>query len=143
MTPSLLASPLAAFAISTPMRVAALMPGESAQALLQVSITWACVRPGHRFAFAALTRQVAALLAEGQPGLVCHSVRREVFGRQAWTLTAWRHAEDRDRFAAHPVHAHAMAASRQLLSAVRTRRLALRRDELPLSWAGALALLDG
>lgn len=129
-------------AISTPQRVVPLAPGEPADARVYGSITRARVRPESRAEFAELTRRVAALLDQGLPGLVCHSIRRELLGRQAWTLTVWRSPAAREQFARHSVHAEAMTASQRLLAEVRVRRLALRRDELPLSWAKALALLD-
>ncbi|MBI3350094.1 MAG: hypothetical protein HY020_23145 [Burkholderiales bacterium] len=129
-------------AISTPQRVAPLAPDEPADALVYVSITQARVRPESRAEFAELTRRVAALLDQGQPGLVCHSIRREVLGSQAWTLTVWRSPAAREQFARHPIHAEAMAVSRRLLAEVRVRRLELRREELPLGWDKALALLD-
>ncbi len=129
-------------AISTPQRLAPTEPGDSPDMRVYVSITQARVRPEHRAEFGELTRRVAALLEQGPPGLVSHSIRRELLGSQAWTLTAWRSPEARDLFAALPAHVEAMAAGRRLFSELRVKRLELRRDELPLSWARALALLD-
>jgi len=127
--------------ISTPQRVRPLAKGDNPDAQVFVSVTGARVQSGERAEFDRLTRRLHTTL-EGQPGLLSHSIRREVFGLQAWTLTAWSSEAARDSFFRSPMHLEAMTTSAKLLAEVRVRRLTLRRNELPLSWNRALELLE-
>ena len=135
-----LAAALAGCAISTPVRLAAPTPADRPDDLLQVSLTHAVVDPARRAPFDRYVGRVVEQLPQ-QAGLVSYSVRRELLGRQVWTMTAWRSAEDRARFFGSGVHRQAMTEAAPALLKVRTVRLELRRAELPLDWPRALAAL--
>lgn len=108
---------------------------------LEVSITHAVVDPARRGDFDRWTRRVNAGL-DGQPGLLAHSIRKELFGDQAWTFTVWASAADRERFVRATDHRRAMAEASTGLASMRSARLALAADALPTDWDGVLALLD-
>jgi heme-degrading monooxygenase HmoA len=139
-------APLIAFAgllagctIATPFRSAApAAPGPDRVVLV---LTHAVVEPVRRAAFDEHTRRVLESLP-GQPGLLGYSVRRQVLGNEAWTMTVWRDEAARARFVASDVHRAAIAAGAPALRSVRFLRIEIAAAELPLSWSRALALLD-
>jgi hypothetical protein len=83
---------------------------------------------------------VAAQLPR-QPGLVSHSIRRELLGNQVWTLTIWRSTEDRACFFGSGLLPEAMARASTAIVSVCGVRLELPRSELPLDWSRALVAL--
>ena len=127
-------------AISTPVRMQPPRPGDRPDDVLVVSLSHATVDPANRAAFDRYTQLVADSLPS-HPGLVMYSIRRQVFGPEAWTMTAWTSAEARTRFVESAIHRRAMAEGRPALVAARFKQLELRRDQLPLDWDRALQLL--
>jgi heme-degrading monooxygenase HmoA len=130
-------------AVARPLRV--LLPEELAQgARLQsalVVLTHAVVDPAQRTAFDAHTRRVDDSL-DAQPGLIAHSLRRELFGNSVWTMTIWTDAQASMRFSGSSAHAAAKREAGRALLSLRTVRLELPRNELPPSWERMLSELD-
>jgi heme-degrading monooxygenase HmoA len=108
---------------------------------LEVSITHAVVDPARRADFDRWTRRVNAGL-DAQPGLLAHSIRKELFGAQAWTFTVWASRADRERFVRDTAHRRAVAEASTGLAAMRSVRLSLAADELPADWDAVLVLLE-
>jgi heme-degrading monooxygenase HmoA len=127
-------------AIGTPLDVRTLR-AQAPAGPLQVSITHATVDPARRAEFNRWTRRVNADL-DGQPGLLLHSIRRELLGDQAWTFTVWASAEDRERFVRSTTHRRAMAEGSTGIAALRTVRVERTADALPEDWDAVLALLE-
>ncbi len=78
-----------------------------------------------------------------QPGLIGYSVRRELLGNRAWTMTVWESQADLDRFVLSPAHRAAMASGRAALTDMRFARLERRREDGPPRWTEALDVLAG
>lgn len=127
-------------AISTPQRLPPLDPGETGEDSVFVVITRANIKPQMQSTFYDVSTTVARTLSE-QPGLITYSLRREIFGTQAWTLTAWKSPEARDMFGTGLAHREAMKLTSILVNDFNVQRFVIRRDELPLSWVNALARL--
>ncbi|MBY0409360.1 MAG: antibiotic biosynthesis monooxygenase [Burkholderiaceae bacterium] len=127
-------------AISTPQRLLQLAAGEAPDDLVFVVITRANIKPEMRSTFDDLASKLAKTLPS-QPGLITYSLRREIFGTQEWTLTAWKSAYARDAFGGSPAHRGAMKLTSILVNDMDVHRFVVRRDELPLSWTDALAKL--
>lgn len=137
---ALLAAWLGGCAIATPLdtrRVRAAAP----PGLLQVSITHAVVDPARRADFFRWTRRVADVL-DGQPGLLAHSIRRELLGDEAWTVTVWASAAHRDRFVRSDTHRRAMSEASTGIAALRVARLEIAADALPMDWSEVLEMLE-
>ena len=77
-----------------------------------------------------------------QPGLVGYSVRRELFGDEAWTLSVWVDEASLEGFVRSEAHRNAIAVGGRALESVRFARIELEAEELPLEWPRALELLD-
>lgn len=127
-------------AISTPVTLRPPAAGDGPDDMLQVSLTHAVIDGARREPFDRYVRLIAAQLP-AQPGLVSHSIRRELLGDQVWTMTVWRSAADRSRFFGSGLHLEAMATASSSIVHVRSVRLELRRSELPLDWPRALRAL--
>lgn len=127
-------------AIHTPVRMTPAASVGAPDASVQVSLTHAVVDPARRAPFDRYVNRVATVLP-GEPGLLLYSIRRELFGNQVWTMTAWRSAEDRARFFASGLHREAMAEAGAAIVHVRTVRVVLPRSALPVDWDWALATL--
>lgn len=78
---------------------------------------------------------------ETQPGLLGYSIRRQLLGDQAWTITAWSDAAALQAFVAGGVHRQAMNEGSPALTAMSFVRAEVRYRELPLSWAAAEHIL--
>lgn len=131
---------VAGCAIQLPPYVAPREPGDGDDDVLRMSLTHAVIDGRNRRDFDRYTRRIVDVLPS-QPGLVSFSVRRELIGDQVWTITVWDSDESRDRFFASGLHRDAMAAAGAAIVNVRTRRLDVRRGNLPVAWADALELL--
>jgi heme-degrading monooxygenase HmoA len=137
---ALLATWLGGCAIATPLDMRRVR-ADAPPGLLQVSITHAVVDPARRAEFFRWTRRVADGL-DGQPGLLAHSIRRELLGDQAWTITVWASAAHRDRFVRSDTHRRAMSEASTGIAALRVARLELPADALPMDWREVLGMLD-
>ena len=106
-----------------------------------VSISAAEHKKGQRKEFFRDTRRVLAELAN-QPGLIGYSFRFEVFGNEAWTMTAWINEEARDTFVQSPAHLIAVRRSGQTAQRLRFVTLNLPRSSLPMTWKDAMSLTE-
>ena len=79
---------------------------------------------------------------EEQPGLIGFSVRRELFGKQAWTMSVWTDEDSLDAFVDSSAHREAMSSGGRALEMVRSLRLEVPRAEIPLSWKRVEELFD-
>ena len=142
---SLLGLCLGGCAIATPFRgpgfIAGRVSGVEPDQPVVVVVTNARVHSDRRAPFDLHTRKVMDSLP-AQPGLVGFSVRRELFGDEAWTMTVWKSEADRARFVASDTHRAAMAAGAPALKAVRFSRVEIPAKDIPISWDRAKQLLD-
>lgn len=75
------------------------------------------------------------------PGLLGYSLRRELLGDRAWTMTVWESEAALGRFVSSPVHAAAIRASHAAIRDQRFATLSRPRAEAPLRWPEALDVL--
>jgi heme-degrading monooxygenase HmoA len=108
--------------------------------LAVVTLTATEIKPGQRGPFFQDTRRVLDALPD-QEGLLGHAFRFELFGDEAWTITAWRDEAARDAFVRSPEHLAAMRRSRQTAQNLRFVTLRLPISELPPRWRDVLPLL--
>lgn len=127
-------------AISTPYPRISQAPAGVADSSLVVVVTHITLNTAERAEFDRQTRRVVASLPS-QPGLVGYSVRRELLGNQAWTLTVWDAEEVRQNFVSSAVHREAMGKSAAAIAAVQFKRVTLPRNQVPADWDAALQLL--
>jgi heme-degrading monooxygenase HmoA len=106
-----------------------------------VALTATEHQPGQRRAFFRDTRRVLDELPE-QEGLLGYSFRFEVFGNQAWTLTAWRDEAAMTAFVRSPAHRIAVQQSGDTAQNIRFVRLERPLESLPLPWKDLLPLLE-
>lgn len=133
-----LTSLLASCAYTAPFRWVEPIPEELRTAVVTLSAVES--RAGQRKAFFDDTKRVLADLPN-QSGLLGYSFRFELIGRKAWTMTVWKDAASRDRFAVSPVHQSAVRSSRATAQNIRFISVEAAVAKLPLSWAKALRLL--
>lgn len=127
-------------AVHSPVR---LLPGSrdmTPSAPVVVSLTHAHIYTDKRRAFESATLALFRQMG-GAEGLLMYSIRRELLGDQAWTMTAWRTDESRDRFIASEMHSRALLSARDSISSMRSRRIVLTVHDLPLRWTTALRFL--
>lgn len=76
------------------------------------------------------------------PGLVGYSLRKQIFGDEAWTMSIWASHEAMQAFVRSPVHRAAVAAGRPAIKSMRYRAVEVASSELPIGWTRAVALLE-
>jgi quinol monooxygenase YgiN len=103
-------------------------------------ITHIVVDSTQREEFDRQTSKVANSMSRHE-GLLGYSIRRQLFGDQAWTVSIWASTEAMQKFVASPVHVEAMIKSRPAIKATNFKRLQLKPSELPRSWDDVLAKL--
>lgn len=109
-----------------------------------VVVTHAVLDAEKRDAFDDHIGRVAEHL-QGLPpssGLIGFSLRKELFGDQVWTLSAWRDEAALRAFMGSPVHREAMRAGEPAIRLFRTHTFRVAGSELPLGWKRAIAILD-
>ncbi|WP_291751604.1 hypothetical protein [Limnobacter sp. UBA6514] len=79
---------------------------------------------------------------QGQPGLLAYSVRRQLFGNQAWTLTLWESENSKSAFIRSSAHQLAMAEASSVLSCARFLRVDWSGEVKNLDWDDVLDRLD-
>lgn len=92
--------------------------------------------------FDAETDRVIASL-KTQDGLIAWSVRKELLGDDAWTMTVWRDEAALDAFLDGAVHTRAVERAYDELEASRFARFRMNADQLPLDWERAKRILQG
>ncbi len=75
-------------------------------------------------------------------GLIGYSLRKELLGNEAWTMTVWRDEAALAAFVASNAHQNAIVNSAHELAAVRFKRFEVDVSELPITWEQALAKLE-
>ena len=80
---------------------------------------------------------------EQQPGLIGYSVRIEILGDDAWTMTVWDEEANVDRFVRSSRHQTAIHESLSELTDMRFLRKRMPRSEVPVDWEQALQMLQG
>lgn len=98
-------------------------------------------RPGMRGEFFKDTKAVLATMAD-QPGLVGYAVRFELFGKKAWTMTAWQDEASLAAFVRSPAHREAVRRSGETSQNIRFASVEVPLAALPLSWADAKSRLQ-
>ena len=78
---------------------------------------------------------------ESQPGLIGYSLRRELLGNEAWTLTVWRDEASLDAFVRSPAHRQAIQNGMGDITTASFRRIELPAAKIPIDWESALEYL--
>ncbi|MEO1503391.1 MAG: antibiotic biosynthesis monooxygenase family protein [Pseudomonadota bacterium] len=131
-------------AISTPFRstdAPSLSNTQADDGRVIVVITEARVTREGRRDFSAGSAAVVEGL-DRQPGLLGYSVRQELFGERAWTMTAWRDRASLELFLNGQPHRRVADRAGDMLSGGRFAQTEIEESELPLSWSEAMRLLD-
>ncbi len=105
-----------------------------------VAVTQGVVSGGKGRAFGRQLRQVLDALPE-RAGLIAFSVRRELFGRRVWTLSAWVDHASLNGFLRSEAHRQAVREGGIPREAVCSARVRLPADALPIDWDRALDIL--
>ncbi|MDJ0942566.1 MAG: antibiotic biosynthesis monooxygenase [Kiloniellales bacterium] len=110
---------------------------------LVVAVTKAVLRDdgARRATFWDYVFEVEASLPE-RPGFVGYSLRRELLGKQAWTMTVWTDEASLAAFVESDIHQAAIREALGALACARFARLEVARDEVPVAWDRALALFE-
>lgn len=103
-----------------------------------VAVTHATIDPAKRKIFDQGANRVLDSLPT-QPGLIAYSVRRQVFGNEVWTATAWADEESLLRFVQSPAHLQAVKEGSIAVRDIDYSRIKMRRSELPVSWSQLLS----
>lgn len=104
-----------------------------------VAVTHAVSAPGRRRDFSRRTASVMGAI-ESQPGLIGWSVRKQIFGNEAWTLSVWTDESSLAAFVRSPAHLDAMRAD--TLADFTTVRIDVPREAIPIGWPRALEILE-
>ena len=134
---------IAGCAISTPYRGADAGGDPSGDEMVLVVLTHAELAEGTDSA-SAFWSNVSAVAdsLEGRPGFVGYRLRRELFGRDSWTMTVWTDVAALEAFVESDIHQTAIREGWPALARARFARVTLPRSDIPISWARAEALLD-
>ncbi len=79
---------------------------------------------------------------DGRPGFVGYRLRRQLLGRNSWTMTAWADEASLEAFVQSDVHQTAIREGWPALARARFARVTLPRSDMPISWDRAVAILD-
>ena len=110
---------------------------------IHVVVTYAEVRPDKNSA--ELFSNYLDSIVEGmdsQPGLYGYSLRKELFGNRAWTMSLWRGEQAISDFRASEFHLPAMIEGPRILKSATFARAKVKPVDVPLSWDYALQLLS-
>lgn len=116
-------------------------PEQGSTAVLSVTHVTLKREQAARDVFFAAVKRVDAVM-EQQPGLIGHGKRLELFGDEAWTISAWRSDEDVSAFVRSPIHRQAMQDAAGTYIDARVARIMMPAEDVPVSWQQALATLD-
>ncbi len=76
------------------------------------------------------------------PGLIGYSVRKEIFGNEVWTMSAWISEEALTQFLEGRAHRDAVAKGGIPPAKVRSAYTWIPAKRLPISWEYAQQLLE-
>ena len=91
--------------------------------------------------FWAYTRRVEKSLQDRE-GFIGYSMRKQLFGKEAWTMTVWDNETSLDAFVRSDLHQEAMKEGWPALVSASFARIEIDRDEIPISWERAEELLN-
>ena len=106
-----------------------------------VVITEAKLRQGAGKSFNRYVRDIEQSLLK-QPGLYGYSIRAELLGNRAWTLTVWQDEQSMQQFKVSPEHLIAMQNVQSVLESAGFLKLQETYESIPLKWDFALRLLS-
>lgn len=130
---------LSAFSISTPF---VYPQGKAIKASnAKLVVTHAFIQEGKSGPFYSRSEEVVESL-KNQPGLLAYSVRRQLFGNEAWTLTLWDSENSKSAFIRSSAHQLAMAEASSVLSCARFLRVDWSGEVKNLDWDNVLDRLD-
>lgn len=86
-----------------------------------------------------IKRVVASL--PSQPGFIGYRLRREIGGKNAWTMTVWQDEASLQHFVASEVHQRAIREGFGALAGNRLAHITVDKKEIPLSWDRAEEIL--
>ena len=112
------------------------LPGQDT---VVVALTHAVLGNSRRNFDRGVERVVDSL--EQQPGLIGYSLRRQLFGNEAWTLTVWRDEASLEAFVRSRPHREAVRSAAGELTSAAFRRVELPAAEIPIDWDTALEYL--
>lgn len=75
-------------------------------------------------------------------GYLGGSIRRQVFGSKAWTMTVWLDEESLENFVESRIHARAMREGANALEKSNFHRMRVQWKNLPLTWQEAIQELE-
>jgi heme-degrading monooxygenase HmoA len=100
-----------------------------------VSVTYAVLDERRRGDFDDYITTVSDAMAAGEfEGLVGYAIRKELFGDEVWTASAWVDEAALRRFVTSATHQQAIERAGRAIARMETRRLSLPRSELPIAW---------
>lgn len=79
---------------------------------------------------------------ESNPGFLGGSIRREIFGSRAWTMTIWKDEQSLENFVESREHERAMKEGGPAVRKAKFYRGKKMWKEIPLSWDIAEQLID-
>jgi heme-degrading monooxygenase HmoA len=106
-----------------------------------VAVTHAVVDNAKRGPFDEGTRRVDESLPT-LDGFIGRSLRIELLGNEAWTMTVWRDEEALESFVSSPAHRLAVREGLPALKSARFLRFAIPTRDVPPSWDDVLHRLE-
>lgn len=79
---------------------------------------------------------------DNNKGFLGGSIRRQLFGSRAWTMTVWLDEDSLENFIYSPVHDKAIQESKSALKRTNFYRREILWKEVPLSWESAIQELE-
>ncbi len=105
-----------------------------------VAITYGRVASGERSTFRAQLRSVLDDMSD-QSGLIGYAVRKELFGDDVWTMSAWVDEAALRDFLGADAHQAAVASGTVAAGSFRYAQVEIPTGDLPLDWNRALEIL--
>ena len=87
-------------------------------------------------------KKVTSYLETSPTGFIAYSIRKEIVGNQAWTMTVWESEESLNAFVRSDVHQKAITESRDALQKVGFVRFEIDKEEIPISWNKAETIME-
>ncbi len=106
-----------------------------------VAITHGIIESGGKAAFSDNLKRVRKSLVNSS-GLIGYSVRKQLFGNEVWTMSAWTSEEALGNFISSPAHLDAVEDGGIPSDTVRSAYLWVPSEKLPLSWDEAQRYLE-
>ena len=103
------------------------------QGMVIVAVTEGIVERGKGDAFSEQLGRVLDAIPTSD-GLIGYSVRKEVFGRKVWTMSAWTDETALDRFIYSKAHKEAMRSGGIPRDTVRSGVTKIAAADVPLTW---------